>query len=103
MWCTLQPHEWVAQFLLSRLSFLHAANWVTDRLHAAAGEEEQVRKLLAHAPLSHTPDRLRYSDPHIKAYALVQAHLSRTHLTADLAADLRTVLPLAVRLLQVRG
>ena len=60
-----------------------------------------VRKLLAHAPLSHTPERLRYSDPHIKTYALLQAHLSRTHLTPDLAADLRTVLPLATRLLQV--
>lgn len=60
-----------------------------------------MRKLLAHAPLTHTPDRLRYSDPHIKVYALVQAHMSRTHLPVDLAADLRTVLPLATRLLSV--
>lgn len=66
-----------------------------------AGEEEAVRKLLAHAPLSHTPERLRYSDPHIKAYALLQAHLSRTHLSGDLSTDLRSILPLATRLLQV--
>lgn len=62
-----------------------------------------MRRLLAHAPLSHTPERLRYSDPHVKVYALLQAHLSRSPLAPDLAADLRSILPLATRLLQVCG
>ncbi len=57
--------------------------------------------MLMHQPLTHSPENLRYTDPHIKVYALLQAHFSRTHLNADLSADLRSVLVQATRLLQV--
>ena len=52
-----------------------------------------------HAPLA--TEKARFTDPHVKAYALLQAHFSRTALSADMAADQRTVLLKATRLLQV--
>mmetsp|Transcript_21253 Transcript_21253/g.29469 ORF Transcript_21253/g.29469 Transcript_21253/m.29469 type:complete len:287 (-) Transcript_21253:196-1056(-) len=61
-------------------------------------EEEAVRKLLQHSPL--TLDAPKYTDPHTKANALLQAHFSRAALTGDLALDQRTVLGDAHRLLQ---
>ena len=53
-----------------------------------------------HAPLA--TEKARFTDPHVKAYALLQAHFSRTPLSADMAADQRTVLLKATRLLQVQ-
>ena len=67
--------------------------------HANAGDEATVRKMLMHAPLA--TEKARFTDPHVKAYALLQAHFSRTALSADMAADQRTVLLKATRLLQV--
>ena len=46
-------------------------------------------------------DNAKWTDPHTKANALLQAHFSRSNLTGDLQADQRVVVPLATRLLQV--
>lgn len=64
-----------------------------------AGEEDQVRKILTHAHLSVV--NAKWTDPHTKANALLQAHFSRSHISPDLQSDQRFVVPLATRLLQV--
>ena len=61
-------------------------------------EDEEVRRMLAHAPV--TVDKPRYTDPHTKANALLQAHFGRRAVTGDLANDQRVVVKEAVRLLQ---
>ena len=48
-------------------------------------------------------DSAKWTDPHVKANALLQAHFARSHLAPDLVADQRVVLPLAIRLLQVQA
>lgn len=58
-----------------------------------------MRKLLLHAPLA--VEAPKWTDPHTKANALLQAHFSRTALAGDLAADQKTVVQQATRLLQV--
>ena len=45
-----------------------------DDLAIRPGEEEAVRKLLMHAPVA--VDKPRYTDPHTKANALLQARLA---------------------------
>ena len=62
------------------------------------GEEEAVRRLLAHSPL--TLEGARPSDPAAKANALLQAHFNRRPVGGDLALDQRGVLLDASRLLQ---
>jgi len=62
------------------------------------GEEEAVRRLLAHSPL--TLESARPSEPAAKANALLQAHFSRRPVGGDLALDQRAVLLSASRLLQ---
>ncbi len=69
-------------------------------LFLCAGDEDSVRKLLLHAPLS--LEAPKWTSPHTKANALLQAHFSRTPLAGDLAADQRSVVQQAVRLLQAR-
>ena len=60
-----------------------------------------MRKLLLHAPLP--VDAPKWTDPHTKVNALLQAHFSRASIpSGDLAADQRTVLQQTTRLLQVR-
>jgi len=69
-----------------------------DGLPPRPGEDEAVRRLLAHAPLPAPSDK--WADPHVKAHALLQAHLSRTPLSGGLAADRDgVVVPKALRLL----
>lgn len=70
-----------------------------DNLAIRPGEEEAVRKLLMHAPVPVVAPR--YTDPHTKANALLQAHFSRTHLGGDLAVDQAQIVTSATRLLQV--
>ncbi|PSC69011.1 U5 small nuclear ribonucleo 200 kDa helicase-like [Micractinium conductrix] len=69
-----------------------------DDLPVRPGEERVFQKLLQHAPLA--VDRPKYTDPHTKVNALVQAHLSRTALNPDMGADARRVVGQATRLLQ---
>jgi pre-mRNA-splicing helicase BRR2 len=61
------------------------------------GEEEAVRRLLAHSPL--TLESAKPSEPAAKANALLQAHFSRRPVGGDLALDQRAVLLSASRLL----
>lgn len=69
-----------------------------DSLPMRPGDEEAVKKILMHTPL--TLDAPKYSDPHTKANALLQGHFSRTALQGDLVLDQRAVLLDAHRLLQ---
>ncbi|ERN11506.1 hypothetical protein AMTRI_Chr03g43880 [Amborella trichopoda] len=62
------------------------------------GEEEMIRKLINHQRFS--VEKPRYTDPHLKANALLQAHFSRHTVVGNLAADQREVLLSANRLLQ---
>ena len=61
------------------------------------GDDEAVRRLLAHAHLP--PPSTKWADPHVKAHALLQAHFSRSPLGGALAADRDVVVPKASRLL----
>ena len=58
-----------------------------------------MRKLLMHAPVA--VEAPRYTDPHTKSNALLQAHFSRQHLGGDLAEDQAQVVTSATRLLHV--
>lgn len=62
------------------------------------GEEDMVRKLMLHAPMS--VEAPKWTDPHTKANALLQSHFSRRSLSDDLSADQRTVVGQSTRLLQ---
>ncbi|CAD7700973.1 unnamed protein product, partial [Ostreobium quekettii] len=79
------------------LEILSAASEYDD-LPLRPGEDDAVRKLLMHAPVA--VDRPKYTDPHVKANALLQAHFSRTHVSADLALDQRGILVSAMGLIQ---
>lgn len=70
-----------------------------DELPVRPGEEEAVRKLLAHAPVS-IDKSARYTDPHTKANALLQAHFGRVAIAGDMTTDQRSILSDASRLLQ---
>ena len=63
-----------------------------------AGEEDAVRRILMHAQLA--VESAKWTDPHTKTNALLQAHFSRSNVSADLAADQRVIIPQATRLLQ---
>ncbi|KAL3697093.1 hypothetical protein R1sor_011169 [Riccia sorocarpa] len=69
-----------------------------SRLPMRPGEDEMVRKLINHQRFS--VDKPKYSDPHVKANALLQAHFSRHTLSGNLALDQKDVLLDASRLLQ---
>ncbi|KAJ7515579.1 hypothetical protein O6H91_22G019200 [Diphasiastrum complanatum] len=69
-----------------------------SKLPVRPGEEEMIRKLTNHVRFA--IDKPKYSDPHIKANALLQAHFSRHAVTGNLALDQREVLLEASRLLQ---
>ena len=60
-----------------------------------------MRKLLLHAPLAVTS--AKWGAPATKVNALLQAHLSRISLSGDLAADQRSIITQATRLLQVES
>ena len=59
-----------------------------------------MRKILMHAHLA--VENAKWTDPHTKANALLQAHFARSHLSGDMQADQAIVVPLATRLLQAR-
>lgn len=69
-----------------------------DQVVVRPGEDGTLKKILAHAPLS--VEKPRYTDPHTKVNALIQAHISRSHLNADLAFDAQQAIAAAPRLLQ---
>ncbi|XP_022834778.1 putative U5 small nuclear ribonucleoprotein 200 kDa helicase [Spodoptera litura] len=66
--------------------------------------EENIIKALAakvpHKPTAASGAPVKYNDPHVKAHVLLQAHLSRMQLPAELQADTGLVLAKAIRLIQ---
>lgn len=60
-----------------------------------------MEKMINHAPVS--VDHPKFSDPHTKVNALLQAHFSRERLSGDLGNDTRTAVRESARLLQVRA
>ncbi|XP_028178303.1 putative U5 small nuclear ribonucleoprotein 200 kDa helicase, partial [Ostrinia furnacalis] len=66
--------------------------------------EENIIKALAskvpHKPTAPSGGAVKYNDPHVKAQVLLQAHLSRMQLPAELHADTAQVLVKAIRLIQ---
>ncbi|CAH9084541.1 unnamed protein product [Cuscuta europaea] len=69
-----------------------------QQLPIRPGEEELIRRLINHQRFSF--ENPKYSDPHVKANALLQAHFSRQVVGGNLAADQQEVLLSANRLLQ---
>jgi len=62
------------------------------------GEEESIERLVRHQRFS--VENPKSGDPHVKANALLQAHLSRHTVVGNLASDQRKILLSAHRLLQ---
>lgn len=64
-------------------------------------EDSLLRQLYGRVPHK-LPPSAKFNDPHSKTNLLVQAHLSRLQLSAELLADKDEVLVRTVRLIQVR-
>jgi len=62
-------------------------------------EDNTLKQLLP--KVQYKPQNVRYTDPHIKTNLLLQAHLSRLQLPAELMSDTEQILGKAVRLIQV--
>ncbi|KAG6435879.1 hypothetical protein SASPL_100760 [Salvia splendens] len=69
-----------------------------EQLPIRPGEEELVRRLIHHQRFSF--ENPKYTDPNVKANALLQAHFSRQTIGGDLSSDQQEVLIYASRLLQ---
>ncbi|XP_070003748.1 DExH-box ATP-dependent RNA helicase DExH12-like [Nicotiana sylvestris] len=69
-----------------------------EQLPIRPGEEELIRRLIHHQRFSF--ENPIYTDPHIKANALLQAHFSRQVVGGNLVSDQQEVLVSATRLLQ---
>ncbi|CAD5210662.1 unnamed protein product [Bursaphelenchus okinawaensis] len=62
-------------------------------------KEEATLKKLAQT-LPNVQNSQKWSDPHVKVHLLLNAHLSRIQLSAELTKDTEQILPKAVRLIQ---
>lgn len=62
------------------------------------GEPSILSQLAGHLPVKIS--QTRFNDPHVKANVLLQSHFSRRSLASDIAADQRTVLESAHKLVQ---
>ncbi|VFQ99826.1 unnamed protein product [Cuscuta campestris] len=69
-----------------------------EQLPIRPGDEELIRRLINHQRFSF--ENPKYTDPHVRANALLQAHFSRQMVRGDLASDQKEVLISASRLLQ---
>ncbi|KAL0440541.1 UNVERIFIED_CONTAM: DExH-box ATP-dependent RNA helicase DExH12 [Sesamum latifolium] len=69
-----------------------------EQLPIRPGEEELIRRLIHHQRFSF--ENPKYTDPNVKANALLQAHFSRQTIGGNLASDQQEVLIFASRLLQ---
>lgn len=67
-----------------------------ETLPVRPGEDDAVRKIITHAPVALSNPQ--YTDPHTKANALIQAHLSRQVLAGDLSSDKAEVIRTSKRL-----
>ena len=61
-------------------------------------EDNTLKQLLP--KVQYKPQNVRYTDPHMKTNLLLQAHLSRLQLPAELASDTEQILSKVVRLIQ---
>jgi pre-mRNA-splicing helicase BRR2 len=61
-------------------------------------EDSILKQLLAKVP--HKITNLKFSDPHVKTNLLLQAHLSRMGLSAELQSDTEEILSKSIRLIQ---
>ena len=62
--------------------------------------EDVILKQLA-LKVPHKSQNPKYTDPHLKTNLLLQAHLSRMQLSAELQSDTEEILGKAIRLIQV--
>ncbi|CAG2065006.1 unnamed protein product, partial [Timema podura] len=62
-------------------------------------EDNLLRSLVQRLP-NKLPPNAKYNDPHVKTNLLLQAHLSRLQLGAELQGDTETILSKAIRLIQ---
>ncbi|XP_074274813.1 DExH-box ATP-dependent RNA helicase DExH12-like [Silene latifolia] len=79
------------------LEILASASEYSD-LPVRPGEEETIRKLVHHQRFSF--ENPKYTDPNVKANALLQAHFSRHPVGGNLALDQHKVIICAIKLLQ---
>merc|ERR1711973_838836 len=70
-----------------------------DSVTVRHGEEAVLRQLGQRLP-NKPQSNAKYSDPHTKAFLLLQAHLSRVQLPAELQQDTEGILTKATRLIQ---
>lgn len=61
-------------------------------------EDSLLRQLSTRIPLKLS--NIKYNDPHVKANLLLQAHLSRLQVSAELQSDTEEILKKAIRLIQ---
>ncbi|GER32011.1 U5 small nuclear ribonucleoprotein helicase [Striga asiatica] len=83
--------------LKSLLEILSSASEY-EQIPIRPGEEELIRRLINHQRFSF--ENPKFTDPSVKANALLQAHFSRQAIGGNLASDQREVLIYASRLLQ---
>ena len=70
-----------------------------DTVNVRHGEEAVLRQLAQRLP-NKPQANAKFSDPHVKTYLLLQAHLSRIQLPAELQQDTEGILSKAIRLIQ---
>lgn len=82
------------------LNILSLASELGD-IPVRIGEEDVLKRISQDLPLSmNDGDSLSFSSPHIKVHILLQAHMNRRSLPAQLRNDQAQLLPTAVRLLR---
>ena len=71
-----------------------------EHLAIRHNEEAQLKQIAQKQLPTKFPGDVKYNDPHVKANVLLQAHLSRVPLGAELRRDADEILTIAVRLIQ---
>ncbi|KAK2558441.1 U5 small nuclear ribonucleoprotein 200 kDa helicase [Acropora cervicornis] len=69
-----------------------------DRLPIRHHEDTTLKQLMNRVP--HKVTNPKYNDPHVKTNLLIQAHMSRMQLSAEMQSDTETILGKAMRLVQ---
>ncbi|XP_020612728.1 U5 small nuclear ribonucleoprotein 200 kDa helicase-like, partial [Orbicella faveolata] len=69
-----------------------------ERLPIRHHEDATLKQLMNRVP--HKVTNPKYNDPHVKTNLLIQAHMSRMQLSAEMQSDTETILGKAMRLVQ---
>lgn len=69
-----------------------------ERLPIRHHEDTTLKQLMNRVP--HKVTNPKYNDPHVKTNLLIQAHMSRMQLSAEMQSDTETILGKAMRLVQ---